>query len=520
MDDKKQTIKKIFKLSVLSTAIMATAFAPTVQALSTRISDVNRSTRSEVLQHNPITSISTEWQKTSSMDMLMGRPLNADEILLAYKELWSKSLFEIYEDYDGIRLNLPASNVAIRKVWRRYKEPIVHAIYSPQNGVCNIMLMKAQRHSDGSATFTIKNISPTYFDSVDNNGSLSKREHEIMMEVYGQNPAEANRPSMLNGSSQHLFADITPVACVTLAGRVMSRENANLGHYVQLNPRTNYYTTKSGGPFKKKITHHFEAFHLPDQAVLVPRGEFQNAINPFFVLNNHKGDVIVDSGVSMLNVSDYLGNLSQEEKEIHKETMSESAYTGLTIVLAIAMTAALTVATGGALGLALNITPMQAALVAGAVAGTISLINGTINEDVTTTWTNFTSIDSGRSGKSSNDFGRKWEQEDHDIIRQGPMGSKLGSVGSQNRDMRSQWHHLIDPDYTYEVDSLGNFVNKGVNFKSVQRPNESEMFNNPDDNPNYSRFSSCNMHGGSFAGVLAMIVCIRRERESAGDGKQ
>ena len=381
------------------------------------------------------------------------------------------------------------------------QQPLVISAYDPANEMGTIVLVESKRHSDGSATMYMRFIGPRYFDKKSAGGSLSEMEYKTMIDQLGRNPVEGNKSG---DRYDHSFTSITSIGLQTVAGLVMQRHGGTLGLHTDYNPDVRTWETESGNAFRKKITTHLAVDLHPNWMMLVPKGEFDNGIHPFFTIDNDGETVLVNGGIMSMPVSEFASSFPMEEFEVYYDSMTKTAWTGITIIL---VTFVITFATAGAgtmMGAYLGgLNSLQVAAIAAGTVGGVSAYSGTLTEGITTSLGNVTAVTDKDSTKGYGDFGDKWHNRLRDINLEGPMSNRYQRAGQFTKEKTDEWSHLIDPVYTWNKDSV---TFQGTNMKVQPKPDEDKMFDNPYDNPNYGNNACKRLFFGSLGGGYCIML--------------
>jgi hypothetical protein len=367
------------------------------------------------------------------------------------------------------------------------QQPLVISAYEPANEMGTIVLIESKRHSDGSATMYMRFVGPRYFDEKSSGGGLTEMEHQTMIAQLGRNPVEGNKSG---GRYDHSFTSITSLGLQTVAGLVMQRHGGTLGLHTDYNPDVRTWETESGNAFRKKITTHIAVDLHPNWMLLVPKGEFENGVHAFFTIDNDGETVLVNGGVMSMPVSEFASSFPMEEFQVYYDSMTKTAWTGITLILVTFVIAFATAGAGAYFGATLGgLTPLQTAAVAAGTVGGVSAYSGTLTEGVTTSLGNVTAVTDKDSTKGYGGFGDKWHNMLRDINLEGPMSNRYQRAGQFTKEKADEWSHLIDPVYSWNKD---NVTFQGTNMKVQPKPDEDKMFDNPYDNPNYGN-RSCRM---------------------------
>ncbi|WP_133155037.1 hypothetical protein [Billgrantia endophytica] len=516
-----QNVSEIFKKNILVVSLLATGFAPTVQAYEQGKQSGSLSTspmNTQPLSVAPLSSAPVEnltrrsaIERTDSLNRSqqpvlieqMDRNL-AEQIqstgLIDMEELLSRGIASYNDDRSVMSLNVASkhasSNAFIQMV---QAQSLVISAFDPSNDVGTIILVESQRHSDGSATLTMRHISPRYFDRISDGGSLTDTQYQTMIDVLGDNPASGNRTG---GRFDHSFTRITANGLMTLSGLVMQRNGGTLGLHTNYNPDVRTWETTSGNAFRKKTTTHIAVDLHPDWMMLVPKGQVEGGVHPMFTIDHDGETILVNGGVTALSVADFASSFPLDEFEIFYDSMTKTSWTGLSLVLVTFVVAFATAGAGAFAGAyygGLTVTQV-AAISAGVVAG-VSAASGTLNEGVTTSLGNIPAVTNTNPAKAHSEFGDRWQEEARSINLEGPTSSRYRASGQYNQRIIDDWHHLIDPTYTWH-DGSHSFEYRQPDLKVQSRPDQDRMFDNPHDNPNYHR----NVCRNSF-GLVAGMIC-------------
>jgi hypothetical protein len=519
-----ERIKSTAMKGALSTSLLAIAFTPTVQAYEqakasgartvTRVLNdyepiLNSSSRDYTLDPNRrsiienVGSLGRSQQPVAiqRMDRNMASIIQSTGAV-DLDALMNSGVANYNKDKGVLSINMAedhASNSAFIQMTQQ--QPLVISAYEPANEMGTIVLIESKRHSDGSATMYMRFISPRYFDEKSSGGGLTEMEHQTMIEQLGRNPVEGNKSG---GRYDHSFTSITSIGLQTVAGLVMQRHGGTLGLHTDYNPDVRTWETESGNAFRKKITTHLAVDLHPNWMMLVPKGEFDNGIHPFFTIDNDGETVLVNGGVMSMPVSEFASSFPMDEFQVYYDSMTKTAWTGITLILVTFVIAFATAGVGALAGtqfIGLSVTQV-AAISAGVVAG-VSAYSGTLTDGVTTSLGNVTAVTNKDSTKGYGGFGDKWHNRLRDINLEGPMSNRYQRAGQFTKEKADEWSHLIDPVYSWNKDSV---TYQGTNMKVQPKPDEDKMFDNPYDNPNYGN-NACKriffgISGGGFCTML------------------
>lgn len=523
---KQHNLSAIFKKNVLAVSLLATGFAPAVQAyeqgkqsgmLSTspigvqplNVAPLSTAPVGDIVRRSSIQrqgSLGRSQQPVviESMDKNLASQIQNTGIL-DIDELLSRGIAQYNDDRSVMSLNL-ASNHASSSAFIQMvqAQPLVISAFDPANDIGTILLVESKRHSDGSATLYMRFVGPRYFDNIASGGSLTDVQYQTMIEVFGNNPADGNRTG---GRFDHSFTSINANALMTLSGIVMQRHGGTLGLHTNYNPDVRTWETKSGNAFRKKITTHIAVDLHPDWMMLVPKGQVEGGFHPIFTIENDGETVLVNGGITALQVADFASSFPLDEFQIYYDSMTKTAWTGLTLVLVTFVVAFATAGAGAFAGIGFGgLTPLQVAAISAGAVGGVSAVSGTLDEGVTTSLGNIPSVTNNPSDLSYSDFGNRWHEEARSINLEGPTSSRYRRSGQYNQSNIDRWHEHIDPVYTWH-DGSRNFDFKGTNLRVQSRPNQDRMFDNPHDNPNYHR-SICRSSTGGIFGRLCRNMLV------------
>lgn len=508
---KKETVaqkaNKYFKLSMLSLAVSSTAGSPIVHAVEQR--------RSSISNWEPMNRISTDPIITQSMTSNIAevKDFTHDQILNKLDEGRAK-----WNDDKSVAIhNLTAAEAKTNPMVQiTQASPVVFSSFDPGNDLGTIQVASSQRHSDGSATLTIQSISPRHFERRANGGQLSDIEYQTLVDRFdGVNPFAGNMPT--GGRYDHTFARTNANAIIVAVGLMMQNRGALTGLHVNLTPVPRIWQTKKKSLTRVTVTTHLESEVEPEWFVLKPRDEFNHGAYNFFTLDGESGEtVIVNSGIQSFRVSEFGSNFPLDKWLLIYYNMSKSGWNGFAMVL---FTFAIGVATAGAGmyfgGLYLGgLNAVQVGAIAAGAVGGVSLASGTLDEQVSTSPLNITSVTSKSSYKNYGDFGDRYLNAQRDMLAEGVFANR--PHGNFNRQTASNWDNLVDPTFTWQRDSRGEFIVDASQFKNYPKPDESKMFDNVHDNPNFGQNKFCGFLWSS--GSLAGIGRICRP-EPMGDGK-
>lgn len=506
-----QKIKEVSFKGIVATGLLATGFAPTIQAYDQANSGGAKTVTRDLNSYQPVLGQTNTYVKkgdytldpdrrtsvekfgklgTSKDPVAMQRmDRNMASIIestgaLDLDALMDSGVANYNRDKGVMEMNI-ASDYASNNsfIQMTQQQPLVISAYEPANEMGTIILIESKRHSDGSATMYMRFISPSYFDEVGAGGSLSKMEHQTMIDQLGSNPVEGNKT---DGRYDHSFTSITSLGLQTIAGIIMQRHGGTLGLHTDYLPDVRTWETTSGGPFREKTTYHLAVDLEPKWNMLVPRGEFNNGTNPFFTIDNGGEKALVNSGITSIPVSEFSTSFPTNEFEVYYDKKSETAFTGIAMVV---VTFAITFATAGAGALAGigtgGLNAFQAASITAGVIGGVSAVSGTLTDGVSSSLGNITAVTDKDSSKGYSDFNDKWHNRLRNINLEGPTSGRYEKSGKLNKEKADEWSDLIDPAYSWNKD---NSSFQGTNLNTQTKPDESDMFDNKYDNPNYSNF--------------------------------
>lgn len=522
----KAKLKGVFTNITLSVALLATAFAPTVQAYEQAKASGARTVARSISNYEPILnsgsrgytldpnrrsiienvgSLGSSQQPVAvqRMDKNMASIIQSTGAI-DLDALMNSGVANYNRDKGILSINMAEDHASTSSfIQMTQQQPLVISAYEPANEMGTIVLIESKRHSDGSATMYMRFVGPRYFDEKSSGGGLTEMEHQTMIAQLGRNPVEGNKSG---GRYDHSFTSITSLGLQTVAGLVMQRHGGTLGLHTDYNPDVRTWETESGNAFRKKITTHIAVDLHPNWILMMPKGEFDNGVHPFFTIDNDGETVLVNGGVMSMPVSEFASSFPMEEFQVYYDSMTKTAWTGITLILVTFVLAFATAGVGAFAGVQLaGLSATQvAAISAGVVAG-VSAYSGTLTEGVTTSLGNVTAVTDKDSTKGYGGFGDKWHNILRDINLEGPMSNRYQRAGQFTKEKADEWSHLIDPVYSWNKDSV---TFQGTNMKVQPKPDEDKMFDNPYDNPNYGN-RSCRMT--ALASIMGMQCNMLRQ---------
>ncbi|MCH4812843.1 hypothetical protein [Vreelandella neptunia] len=519
-----QNINTILKKNVLALSLLATAFAPAVQAyeqtkssgarmvkpLSVKPLSMNSSLSSG---YTPSPDRRTSVNKVGSLGFSQQRVTidKMDRNLASIIErtgivdldaLMESGIASYNDDKSILSINIASDHASSNSFIETTRmQPLVISAYDPANEMGNIILIESKRHSDGSASMTMRFIGPSYFDNKSTGGGLTDKQHETMTEVYGGNPTEAFRAE---GEYSHSFTSITSMGLQTVAGLVMQGSGATLGLHTDYYPDVRTWETTSGGPFVKKITVHVEVKLDPHWKMLVPGAELEGGYYPMYTYSQGGNEILVNGGVMAMPVADYASSFPLDKFVIYYDKESQTALTGLSLII---ITFAITWATAGAgayFGVSLaGLSPLATASVAAGISAGFTIASGNLTQGVTTSPLNLTAVTDKDSTKRYGEFGDKWHNTARNINNEGALSDGYQSSSQFNKEKVDQWDHLVDPMYDLQPE---DYILNETNLRKQVRPDPEKMFDNKYDNPNHGN-NSCRrfalaLVGGSMCRYL------------------
>lgn len=534
-EKRKTDLKRVFNKTILSTALLATAFAPTVQAyeqtkssgarmvkpLSVKPLSMNSSLNSG---YTPSPDRRTSVNKVGNLGFSQQRVTidKMDKNLASIIErtgivdldaLMESGIASYNDDKSILSINIASDHASSNSFIETTRmQPLVISAYDPANEMGNIILIEAQRHSDGSATMSMRFIGPRYFDNKSAGGGLNDIQHKSITEVYGRNPTEDFKA---DGEYAHSFTSITSIGLQTVAGLVMQESSATLGLHTDYYPDVRTWETTSGGPFVEKVTVHVEVKLDPNWRMLIPGSELEGGSYPMYTYSHGGKEILVNGGVMSMPVADFASSFPLDEFVIYYAKESQTALTGLSLIL---ITFALTWATAGAgtfvTGMALpgGLTPLGLATVSAGISAGFTIASGNLTQGVTTSPLNLTAVTDKDSTKKYGDFGDKWHNTARDINNEGALSDGYQSSSQFNKEKVDQWDHLVDPMYDLQPE---DFILNDTNLRKQVRPDPEKMFDNKYDNPNHGN-NSCRMLALALALVAGNMCKFLYDRGNEG----